>query len=582
MLVYGDAPRREAPAAKLAALQRALRRLASLPPGLERHAALAAAFLEAGELAQGLADARFEVVGQDSPSAQDEAAMGLVMRLAAALRQSWDSGFRSLPSLELPVTLLGPLPESIAPKRAEGFAFYALYPEAYLAAAAASGLGPQTRVIGLRSIGLPLAALVATQLGAAPPLTLRPVGHPFQRELALSPDLASALDRPAPAHAIVDEGPGLSGSSFGAVADRLEAAGVARAGIHLFPSHAGAPGHAASPAHRARWPLLARHVVDFDSLALHSPRPAHRLERWVADLTGTATEPLRDLSGGAWRGLRYADGSTLPPTSPWQERRKFLLRGERGGWLLKFAGLGEAGQRKAAMARALAAGGFTPPFAGLRHGFLVEAWRDSALGLDQVALAPGALVERVAGYLGFRARHFPGGDGASVETLWEMACHNTAEGLGEDWARRLARRPPPPGLSRRIRNCAIDGRMQPWEWLVQPGEPLLKADALDHHATHDLVGCQDIAWDIVGATVELGLEAGPLVAALERQAPGGIDPGLIAFYRPCYLAFQLGAATMAAESNAHDPAEAARLRQAAAAYARALRATIGDEGEAGA
>ena len=121
--------------------------------------------------------------------------------------------------------------------------------------------------------------------------------------------------------------------------------------------------------------------------------------------------------------------------------------------------------------------------------------------------------------------------------------------------------------------------MQPWEWLIRPGEPLLKTDALDHHTTHDLVGCQDIAWDIVGATVELGLEANSLVAALERQKQGGIDPKLIAFYRPCYLAFQLGAAIMAAESNAHDPAEETRLRQAAAAYATALRVTIRGESD---
>jgi hypothetical protein len=33
----------------------------------------------------------------------------------------------------------------------------------------------------------------------------------------------------------------------------------------------------------------------------------------------------------------------------------------------------------------------------------------------------------------------------------------------------------------------------------------LKTDALHHHAGHDLVGCQDVAWDIVGVTVELGL-----------------------------------------------------------------------------
>jgi hypothetical protein len=571
VLVYGDAPRLEDPALKLAALVQALRQLSAQPPGLERHAALVAAFIEAGELAQGLADAEFAASGHDAPSPQRDAAMTLVMQLAAALRLSWDSGFRDLPPLGEPPALRGPLPDSIAPKRAEGFAFYALYPEAYLQAATGASLTAGTRVIGLRSIGLPLAALVATGLGAEAPVTLRPVGHPFRRELALSPAMADLLARPAPNHAIVDEGPGLSGSSFGAVLDRLEAQGVAPGRMHLFPSHNGAPGPEAEPRHLARWPNLHRHVVDFDTLLLRSPQPAHQLANWAADLTGPAEEPLQEMSGGSWRALRYATGEACPPSNPWQERRKFLLRAGGHHWLLKFAGLGSEGQRKAAMARDLSAAGFTPPFAGLRHGFLVERWLPAAHGLDQAAHVPQALAGFVARYLGFRARHCPGSAGASIEALWEMACHNAAEGLGEDWARALRRHAPAPGLARRIHACAIDGRMQRWEWLRLPDGSLLKTDALDHHAGHDLVGCQDIAWDIVGAAVELGLQPDRLAIAVEAECGRAIDPALLAFYTPCYLAFQLGTASMAAASNAHLPDEAARLRAAAEAYALALR-----------
>ena len=40
---------------------------------------------------------------------------------------------------------------------------------------------------------------------------------------------------------------------------------------------------------------------------------------------------------------------------------------------------------------------------------------------------------------------------------------------------------------------------------MTPDGRLLKTDALDHHAGHDLIGCQDITWDIAGATVELDL-----------------------------------------------------------------------------
>jgi hypothetical protein len=47
---------------------------------------------------------------------------------------------------------------------------------------------------------------------------------------------------------------------------------------------------------------------------------------------------------------------------------------------------------------------------------------------------------------------------------------------------------------------------------------LLKTDALDHHARHDLVGCQDVPWDIVGVTVELGLSQTDATACAPRSS----------------------------------------------------------------
>ena len=61
-------------------------------------------------------------------------------------------------------------------------------------------------------------------------------------------------------------------------------------------------------------------------------------------------------------------------------------------------------------------------------------------------------------------------------------------------------------LERVVRPVEIDGRLHAWSYLRRDGH-LLKTDALDHHAGHDLVGCQDIAWDIVGAKIELGPDA---------------------------------------------------------------------------
>ena len=374
MLVYGDVSHTESSNEKRARILDAVREAVAMTPGVERHGALVAAFIEAGELAQGVADAMFAEHGCDA-RAQDPA-MALLMEAAGIVRLSWESGFRNIVplaaerSIQLEAALL---PESIRVKRPEGYAFYALYPEAYLEAAALGPRRENIRVIGIRSIGTGLAAMVAAALGAPAPATVRPAGHPFRRELALAPELAAdLLAQPEARFAVVDEGPGLSGSSFGAVADFLEDHGVAPERIHFFPSHAGDLGPQASPRHRARWAKAPRHIVDFDALVLRARDPAHRLESWVAELVGEPKGPLDDISGGAWRRRLFAHEAEWPPAHVQQERRKFILRTEAGSWLLKFVGLGREGARKLDRARALHSAGFTPEVAGYRHGFLIE------------------------------------------------------------------------------------------------------------------------------------------------------------------------------------------------------------------
>src|SRR6478735_2678051 len=112
----------------------------------------------------------------------------------------------------------------------EGFAYYALYPEQYAAAAIAylnhhPGTHGVHHVIGLRSIGTTLSAAVAIVLRAAQVAfrryTVRPYGHPFDRQLELSTQFG-----PADSALVVDEGPGLSGSSFFAAARALNTRGV--------------------------------------------------------------------------------------------------------------------------------------------------------------------------------------------------------------------------------------------------------------------------------------------------------------------------------------------------------------------
>jgi hypothetical protein len=123
-----------------------------------------------------------------------------------------------------------------------------------------------------------------------------------------------------------------------------------------------------------------------------------------------------------------------------------------------------------------------------------------------------------------------------------------------------------------VRRVATDNRMHSWEWLVL-GSRLIKTDALDHSATHDLVGCQDISWDIAGAAVELGLsddETADLCRIVRQESGHPAHRELLAFLRPCYLAFQMGSHAMAANALGVGR-EAERLRRAAARYGALLR-----------
>jgi hypothetical protein len=584
LLVFGDRSRLLEPRAALGALRERLEGLCGVAGGISRHGALVECFVELSEVAQGIADAEFEARGCDAlTDAQDKASACLVA-LAHAVAASWRSAFRAHGDLSAVAALLSelaevPLPPRVRCKHGEGYAFYSLYPEAYAAAAEQLGVVPDLRVIGIRSIGFGLAAMVAAGAGAPPPVSVRPVGHPFRRELALAPDFSDAMLRPGKAtFAVVDEGPGLSGSSFGTVADFLEEGGVAPDRIHFFPGHAADLGPEALPRHRSRWRKANRHVVDFETLFL-AEDGGRSLDRWFIDLVGKPVGPLDDISGGGWRRFFYGGEADWPPVHAQQERRKFLLRAERGTWLLKFAGVGAAGAAKLSRAAALAEAGFTSEVAGFRHGFLAERWLGDARPLRLDSEERDSFIRHLGRYLGFRARHFAATEeqGAPLSELLRMAQVNAAEALGphyaarlDSWSTRL------PELARLRRPIATDNRLHAWEWLRTPAGRLVKTDAIDHHAAHDLVGCQDVSWDIAGVVVEFDLgedERETLCTLVERAAGRPVARGLLAFSLPCYLAFQAGYYTLAA-GVAPDTAELRRLKRTADRYVRLLKGAL--------
>jgi len=584
MLVYGDAKRVENPREKIAAMRAGLERLVTAGPRIERHAILAGLLIEAGELEQGLLDGQLARDGEERPSPVGEAAARLTRAVAEGLLLSFRT-FGALSSGEpieraLDELPTHDLPDTIEVSVPEGYAFYGLYPETYFRAteAALRHMGERPlKVIGIRSIGTGLAAAVAAVTGEdASVVSVRPAGHPFSRQVAIGHELRQELlaeGRAQPRYAVVDEGPGLSGSSFGCVADWLEDRWVAPEAISFFPSHRGGLGPYASERHRARWERARREVVELDDLFARWP-----LESWVKDLTGEPEAPLEELSAGRWRERLFPGRALWPAADVQGERRKYLLAAGGRQWLLKFAGLGRYGREKLALAEALGEARLIPPIIGLRHGFLVGPWLGDVRPLSLVPeIDP---LDAVSTYLAFRASRFPAVPqerGATPLKLFEMLVHNTQRALGpsfaevvRDWRGRLSE------IARLERPVLTDNKMHAWEWLVTPEGDLLKADAIDHHRGNDLVGPQDITWDLVGAAIELNLDEDELerlaTVVARRSGTRKAERVQLDFYTVAYLAFQTGRHTLAAEAlEPTVPGEAAGMRAEVERYSERLR-----------
>ncbi len=586
MIFYGDTTTTVPTRTVWDLLEQDIARADTSPSGIDRHAAWVSALVSAGELVQGLADAALDGVGVDDDGEPERAAMALAAVLAGIMGRSWESGFDAAPGSASTVVAalktlksLDGLPVCLQIRRPEGFAHYAVYPEAFWHAARTPGPKPR-RVVGIRSIGTSLAAAVAAALNAPAPLTLRPMGHPFSRETRPGARVLAKLRQGAgETWAIVDEGPGLSGSSFTAVADRLAENGTPLDRLVLFPSHANPPGIMADEERRRFWSRVPRRVTSFETLIGPAAGRRRGLAAWVGDVTGDPECGLVDMAGGLWRGHRYRNETEWPAVDRQNERRKYLVESSRGSFLLKFTGLGEFGREKMARAETLAAAGFTLEPVAWRHGFLVEPWRRDAAPMLWPNQDRGAFLVHLARYLGFRTRAFPARQnaGASLASLYEMAKANGTEVLGaaashclDPWNERLRE------LATASRPVAIDGKLQAHEWLVDGRGRWIKTDALDHCCGHDLIGCQDIAWDVAGAAVTFELsveEAERLRRDVETEARQPCHPGLVAFFRTAYAAFQVGVLTLSRGREHQEEAE--RLDLAVRSAVKALRRELG-------
>ncbi len=575
MLVYRSETRRVAPRTRIAELQLGLTRMSADSNDVAAlHDAAVGLLIDAGALESAVTDALCPDADRIVPP------VALLHRVTAELaRAAWHTwhahspralqhalqhGQRAMTALAaLDHVELPALVELAVP---EGFAHYGLYPETYFAAAERFAAEHDAPVVcvGLRSIGSTLAACVAAVLAEhgrpVASCTLRPRGDPFDRQLVLDPALAEAIrHRAGWWHVVVDEGPGLSGSSIAATVEALAALGVRQDRIAIFPSWATDGSKLRSERARWRWPALRQYVASFDDVWVASGH--------LAACFGGGT--LQDLSAGAWREHWLNHSETWPAVQPQHERRKYLLRTSSGELvLLRFAGLGRWGARRLARAQALADTGFTAPPLALRHGFLAQGCVAGTPARPR--MTDPTLLDAIARYLAQLRSTLPEESGASTDELERMIVSNTTEALGAEWGERARRVLSYATWSQHA--CALDGRMLPHEWIRTPGA-WLKVDALDHGDGHFLPGPQDIAWDLAGAIIELDLDGTAAAELVERYRAHSGDHTIgrrLPTYRLAYVAFRTGYAALAAETlRATDDGE--RFAALAAGYHEQLR-----------
>lgn len=495
------------------------------------------ALLRAGELECALADTA-------DPHASTAASITSVLAgalLAIETRQSVLNRARDLLSSIQP-------PHSINTSPPEGFAYYALHPQDF--AELADGLelkSNRAAVVGIRSIGTTLSAVVSAALqrrGAwSERITVRPAGHPYDRRSFFSGEQMRwiAACRAADAEfLVVDEGPGISGSSFLSVGDALLAAGVARERITFLCSRCPDPEQLNARDGPARWRSFRTFAVG--------------ATRFVPPQRG------RYIGGGEWRNTHYRAESQWPSSWTQMERLKFFSADDQS--IFKFDGLGRFGKGVAERARRLGELGFGPKLLNHENGFSqYETAPGAPMNASQTS---AAVLERIADYCALRRSEFRVRS-ATKSQLSAMVRFN----VGEEFGAEAAKLPDLP-----IERLVIaDGRMLPHEWMA--GASLLKTDNATHGDDHFFPGPVDIAWDLAGAIVEWNITRDGADYLLQRyRERSGDDPrSRIDAYLLAYGVFRMAYCGMAAfcmRGSNEEP----RLRRAAAHYRSLVEAQL--------
>lgn len=537
-----------------------------------KHEAATELLMETGRLEAGMTDALFpEADGVNELSMAARKASLMAGHVFAA---SWEGRPKDVAHWASKLTRalegisLMALPWKIKTRVPEGFVHYGLFPEVYMKAAKDffEQHSPREAVcIGLRSIGTSLSAVVAATLEdmgcRVRSYTFRPKGHPFRRKARLTQQLEAVLKGAGKPFLIVDEGPGLSGTSFASAAKKLSSLGAEDGDIFFFPSWEPDASSFISAEAREVWGRHRKYSASFEELWVRSGRLARE---------ASVGPSLVDISAGMWRSLFYKGESDYPATHPRHERRKYL---SDGAVLLKFAGHGRYGRKKLARAAALADAGHGLPVEGLYSGFIktdfVEARPLKSSEVNQV------LLDKMAEYLAFIKRSFPAARAMDFDEFVQMSTRNITLGLGQEWGQKAAGLEKMKSVYAAGAPVEIDGRMLPFEWLLTK-KGYKKADTLDHHADQFFPSAQDISWDLASAIIEFDmspLEQRYFVSKYSVAARDTVSPERLRLYMVAYLSFKLGYATFAADELA-GTAEGDRFKSLTGRYASRLKREI--------
>ncbi len=515
-------------------LVRGLREFGIANP-IDKRSELIDLLMRAGEL---------ECALRDAASEDGEAVAAITDALADVLVRNTALDAREL--LRRAAALSAPDEVKITPP--EGFAYYSLHPLDFAdLVRSLEALPREAAVIGIRSIGTTLSAVVQAALrgeGArVERCTVRPTGHPYDRRTEFTAQQLRWIARMrarGTEFLVVDEGPGMSGSSFLSVGEALMAAGVLRERITFLCSRDAHSSSLNATDAATRWPAFRRACV---SPTKHLPK---RAKHFVA--------------GGIWRAHVFAREEDWPASWLQMERLKFLSSEKET--IFKFEGFGRFGRAVHERAKAVAEAGFGPRPIGFEEGFGVYPMLRGRTLFDRDAT--GSALRRMAVYCAFRARAMKVNTCDTAE-LEKMSRFNAGEEFGVELPREVTE-------LRVERPTICDGRMLPHKWMEVDGH-VLKLDAAVHGDDHFFPGPCDIAWDLAGCIVEwnLGEEGAQFFLNAYCEAVADAVTERLPAYLLAYAVFRMAYCKMATASM-QGAEEEHRLRRDYFRYrAQALR-----------